>query len=106
MASRRYSTVKGPFRADDIREGDPYELSNGHPIYCAPAGRRGGRANLVGGAALETDPRVQAAGIDVGFSQSPGHLRAPDISVGDFENEPGWASGEVCIERTARLRID
>jgi len=27
---------RGPFRADQLRPGDRYELSNGHPIYCAP----------------------------------------------------------------------
>lgn len=32
----------GPFRADQIREGDPYELSNGHAILCLPTGMRGG----------------------------------------------------------------
>lgn len=81
----------GPFTADQIREGDPYELSNGHAILCMPTGRRGGRSNLTGGTVLETDPAVKAAGVDVGYSDEPGHLRAPDISVGDFSNEPGWA---------------
>src|SRR5580658_4213186 len=28
------SIDEGPFRADQIREGDPYELSNGHAIRC------------------------------------------------------------------------
>jgi len=81
----------GPFRADQIREGDPYELSNGHALLCLPTGRRGGRSNLTGGNALETDPAVKSAGVDVGYSDDPGHLRAPDVSVGDFADEPGWA---------------
>lgn len=81
----------GPFRADSIREGDPYELSNGHPIYCLPTGQRGGRANLTGGAVLETDPAAVAAGVDVGYSDAPDHLRAPDVSVGPIANAPGWA---------------
>src|SRR5262245_15617195 len=92
MSSPRHRMSPGPFRADSIREGDRYELPNGHPIYCTPAGPRGGKANLVGGEVLDTDPVVQSAGVDVGFSQNPGHLRAPDISVGDFADEPGWAT--------------
>ncbi len=83
----------GPFRAEHIREGSPYELSNGHPVYCLPSGRRGGHSNLIGGEVLETDPAVKSAGVDVGFSKDPGHLRAPDVSVGDFAKEPGWAPG-------------
>jgi hypothetical protein len=80
----------GPYRADQIRSGDPYELSNGHRVLCMGTGRRGGRANLVGGEVLETDPAVKSAGVDVGFSRDPLHLRAPDVSVGDFADEPGW----------------
>jgi hypothetical protein len=83
----------GPFRAEHVREGSPYELSDGHPVLCLPTGRRGGRANLIGGEVLETDPAVRAAGVDVGFSKDPSHLRAPDVSVGDFADEPGWAPG-------------
>jgi Uma2 family endonuclease len=81
----------GPFRADQIKEGSPYELSNGHVIQCFPSGRRGGVSNLLGGSVVGTDPAVKVAGVDVGFSQDPSHLRAPDVSVGDFALEPGWA---------------
>ena len=91
--SGRSLLAPGPFRADQIREGSPYELSNGHPVLCMPTGRRGGRSNLIGGEVLETDPAVKSAGVDVGFSKDPSHLRAPDVSVGDFANEPGWAPG-------------
>lgn len=83
--------VPGPHTADQIREGDPYEISNGHLIRCLPTGRRGGRSNLGGAQALDTDPAVKSAGIDVGYSERPDHLRAPDISVGNVDNEPGWA---------------
>ncbi len=58
-----------------------------------PTGRRGGRANLTGGAVLETDPAAEAAGVDIGYSDAPNHLRAPDVSVGPIPNEPGWAAG-------------
>jgi Uma2 family endonuclease len=92
MAARTF-LAPGPFRAEQIREGSPYELSNGHPILCLPTGRRGGVSNLIGGEVLETDPAVKSAGVDIGFSKDPGHLRAPDVSVGDFANEPGWAPG-------------
>ncbi|MBK9264810.1 MAG: Uma2 family endonuclease [Polyangiaceae bacterium] len=92
MSSANRSYAPGPFTADQIRAGDPYELSNGHPIYCLPTGRRGGRANLTGGSVLETDPAVKSAGVDVGFSDNPKHLRAPAVSVGDFEDAPGWAT--------------
>ncbi|NUQ78906.1 MAG: Uma2 family endonuclease [Polyangiaceae bacterium] len=85
--------VPGPFVASQIQPGSRYELSNGHPVYCMPSGKRGGRSNLVGGEVLETDPSVKSAGVDVGFALQENGLRAPDVSVGDFENEPGWAPG-------------
>lgn len=85
-------TVPGPFVADQLRSGDPYELSNGHPIACLPTGRRGSTRNLIGGTALETDPKVPAAGVDLGVSTEPGMLRAPDIAVGPIEDQSGWAT--------------
>jgi Uma2 family endonuclease len=91
--SARTLLAPGPFRAEHIREGSPYELSEGHPVLCLPSGRRGGRSNLIGGQVLETDPAVKSAGVDVGFSKDASHLRAPDVSVGDFADEPGWAPG-------------
>jgi Uma2 family endonuclease len=93
MAPPRTLMAPGPFRVEHLREGSPYELSNGHAVLCAPTGRRGGRSSLVGGEVLETDPAVKAAGVDVGFTPGPGDMRAPDIAVGDFSNEPGWAPG-------------
>ncbi|HEX4962660.1 MAG TPA: Uma2 family endonuclease [Thermoanaerobaculia bacterium] len=83
----------GPFRADQLRSGDPYELSNGHPIHCLPTGRRGGKAVNVGGGVLASDPAVQDVGVDTGFSPSPDVLRAPDLSVGKIPDLPGWAEG-------------
>ncbi len=83
----------GPFRADQIREGDPYELSNGHAIRCMTAGGRHGSAHIVGAAVLTSDPALdRPAGIDVGISWNDGkNLRAPDIVVGTDLSEPGWA---------------
>jgi hypothetical protein len=46
---------------------------------------------LHGGQVLETDPQVDSAGIDVGFSPGPKDLRAPDVAVGNVADEPGWA---------------
>jgi Uma2 family endonuclease len=84
---------QGPFRADQIRSGDPYELSNGHPIHCLPTGGRGAKAMNVGGGVLASDPAVQDVGVEAGFSPSPETLRAPDLSVGDFPDQPGWVQG-------------
>ncbi len=81
----------GPFLAEQLKSKDPYELSHGHAIFTPPTGQRGGRANLEGGTVLGTDPDVASAGIDVGFSAAPDALRAPDISVGNVKDEPGWA---------------
>lgn len=84
---------RGPFRADQLRSGDPYELSNGHPVRCLPTGSRGGRATNVGGGVLASDPAVPDVGVDVGFSPSPEILRAPDLSVGEMPDQPGWVQG-------------
>ncbi len=32
---------RGPLHAEQLRSGDPYELSNGHAILVLPTGRRG-----------------------------------------------------------------
>jgi Uma2 family endonuclease len=87
----------GPFRADQLRSGDPYELSNGHPVRCLPTGSRGGRATNVGGGVLASDPAVQDVGVDVGFSPSPEILRAPDLSVGEMPDQPGWVQGAPAL---------
>ncbi len=88
-----YSTSHGPFLADQIREGDPYELSNGHAIRCLPTGGRGSEAAATGAAVLKSDPEVDSAGVETGYSPSPGTLRAPDVAVGNVPREPGWVKG-------------
>ena len=85
--------ASGPFSAQHIRSGDPYELSNGHPIQCLPTGGQGSRANLLGGTVMESDPDVEEAGVDTGFSPHKGVLRAPDVAVGHVPNRPGWVQG-------------
>jgi hypothetical protein len=42
---------------------------------------------------LASDPAVQDVGVDVGFSPSPEVLRAPDLSVGEIPDQPGWVQG-------------
>lgn len=81
----------GPFRVDQLRPGDPYELSDGHAIVSEPSGRRHGRKHLIGGAALATDPAVEEAGVEVGHVLDEATLRAPDVSVGGVADEPGYA---------------
>jgi Uma2 family endonuclease len=93
MKTKASQTGRGPFVSSQIPEGSRYELSDGHAIYCAPTGARGSQSNLVGGAVLDTDPAVESAGVDTGFSPEPGMLRAPDIAVGNVPNEPGWVRG-------------
>jgi Uma2 family endonuclease len=81
MTDKAIRNQAGPFRADQLHEGDRYELSQGHPIYCAPAGRDHAGRNLTGASVLDTDPAVEWAGVDAGFSPEPGTMRAPDIAV-------------------------
>jgi len=88
-----FPTSHGPFRADQLHSGDPYELSAGHAIQCLPTGGRGSRANLIGGQLLDSDPDVESAGIDTGFAPYPDMLRAPDVAVGNVSDEPGWVKG-------------
>jgi Uma2 family endonuclease len=85
--------TKGPFKAEYLRSGDPYELSEGHAILCLPTGGRGSLANLLGGSMLDSDPAAEAAGVDTGFSPEPGTLRAPDVAVGAIPDTPGWVKG-------------
>lgn len=79
--------------ASDLRSGDPYELSDGRAIYCAPTGGDGSRGTLLGGEVLSTDPAVKEAGIDAGYSARPKDLRAPDVAVGNVPDAPGWIAG-------------
>ncbi len=82
----------GPFHVDQIRDGDPYELSNGHPIQCLPTGGNGAGSNLRGGYVLDTDPAAPPVGIDAGIALSDGTLRAPDVAVGIGPEKPGWST--------------
>lgn len=92
--------MRGPFFADQIRSGDPYELSHGHPVYCAPTGGRGSGPNQLGASVVGWDPAVQEAGVDAGYSPVPDMVRAPDVAVGNVPDAPGWIKGvpDLAIE--------
>src|SRR5689334_8363416 len=91
---------RGPFRAEHLRSGDSYELSNGHAILCLPTGGSGSGPTQLGASVVGWDPAVKEAGVDTGYSPEPGTLRAPDVAVGNVPNKPGWVSGapELAIE--------
>lgn len=91
--SHDMALARGPFRPSHVKEGDRYEISNGHPVHVSPAGGRHGREHLVGARALASDPAVTEIGVDVGYELSEDTLRAPDISVGNVPDAPGWAKG-------------
>jgi len=82
----------GPFRADQLQDGDRYELTDGHPRYCAPARADHAGPNATGAAIVDSDPDVQWTGVDAGFSPDPGTLRAPDVSVASppADGQGGW----------------
>ncbi len=84
----------GPFRADQIHEGDHYELSEGHAIHCMTAGDRHGNAHTAGTLTVATAAlSARQTGIDVGVAWNDGkNLRAPDLSVGREPQGNGWAS--------------
>jgi hypothetical protein len=94
----------GPYRASDIREGEPVELSNGYKIECMGTGRRGSRSNGAGFMVLDSDPIAPPAGVDAGISPVPTMLRAPDVAVGGLDNEPGWSptAPPLCLEYADR----
>lgn len=82
----------GPYRASQLREGDPYELDNGHLVECLPSGVRHATANVVGAAVLDSDPAVAGTvAVDVGIAfNDDKNLRAPDVAVGVTGRAPGW----------------
>lgn len=88
---RRFS--RGPFRADQLQSGDPYELSHGHPILCLPKGGRSSKARSVGALVLFSDPTILDVGMDAGFSPTPDTLWAPDLAVAELPDHSGWVQG-------------
>jgi Uma2 family endonuclease len=100
MRSKPGLQDRGPFRAEHLRSGDPYELSNGHAVLCLPTGGSGSQPNRLGASVVGWDPAVKEAGVDTGYSPEPGTLRAPDVAIGNVPNKPGWVPGvpDLAIE--------
>lgn len=97
MSSAEQRRERGPFIAKDLREGR-YELSEGHPIYCEAADGQHGSMTLIGSLLLATDPDVEEAGVDIGFTgEDPGTLRAPDVAIGNVPTRPGWVRGAPAL---------
>jgi len=57
MSKHLHTREQGPFRAEQLNEGDRYELSHGHPVYCAPGGRENDRPVAAGASARLPLPR-------------------------------------------------
>jgi len=93
MPSRVRAADRGSLRADQFQSGDPYELSHGHLISCAPTGGSGSGPNRLGASVLGWDPKVKEAGVDTGYEPVPDVLRAPDVAIGNVPNKPGWVKG-------------
>ena len=85
-------SAPGPFRVDQLRDGDPYELSQGHPVQCLPTGGNGSGPNGRGFVVLDTDPAAPPAGVDAGIALSDKTLRAPDVTVGIGPEQRGWST--------------
>lgn len=90
----------GPFVSSDFRSGDPYEVSFGHRVPCAPTGGSGSGPYALGASVVGWDPAVTEVGVDAGHSPEPRRLRAPDVAVGNVPNKPGWIQGfpQLAIE--------
>ncbi len=93
MSKPHHRTGRGPVRADQLRAGDRYEVSQGHPYYCAPTGGDGARGVIAGALVLDSDPAVDSTGVDAGYQISEDTMRAPDIAVGGVPDAPGWVKG-------------
>jgi Uma2 family endonuclease len=97
MVDRARREGRGPFRVDQLHDGDRYELSEGHALYCYPGGHEHGRTRAILSGILGTDPDVEEAGADVGHQLTDDTLRAPDVSVGNVPPGPGWAQGAPAL---------
>ncbi|NJL29662.1 MAG: Uma2 family endonuclease [Thermoanaerobaculia bacterium] len=88
-----FPSSHGPFRADHVRDGDPYEISAGHAIRVMPTGSRGSDAAATAAIVLKSDPAVEQAGVETGYKLASDTLRAPDVAVGNVPLKPGWVTG-------------
>lgn len=85
----------GPFRPEQVRSGDPYEVRDGHAVWCAPTGADGAGPNGRGFMVLDTDPMAANAGVDAGMQVGALTMRAPDVAVGAFAEKGGWIPGAL-----------
>ena len=106
MASPRLAPAYGPYTAADLKDGDPYELSQGHRIECLPAGGHHAGINSLGASVIDSDPDVEWSGVDAGFELDPVTLRAPDVAVAPAGQAAtaGWIQGvpPLAIEYASR----
>jgi hypothetical protein len=106
MASPRLAPAYGPYTAADLKDGDPYELSQGHRIECLPAGGNHAGINSLGASVIDSDPDVEWSGVDAGFELDPVTLRAPDVAVAPAGQAAtaGWIQGvpPLAIEYASR----
>ena len=112
MPSTRPYLEPGPFLAEQIKDGDRYELLHGNPIHCLPAGRDHALHNADGAMILRSDPDVEWSGVDAGFSPEPGTLRGlePDAEIrarihncDDLEQLRVWLRKAVTVETVADI---
>lgn len=93
MAKPEYDD-EGPFRVHQLKDGDRYELSSGHAIYCTPSGPDHAEKNLTAASVLDTDPDAEWAGVDAGYAPDGKTMRAPDVAVGPAPaKRSGWIPG-------------
>jgi len=84
----------GPFRAHMLRDGDRYELCNGHTIRQPPARVLKGSRITIGSSAIMYDPGItRSCGLNVGIAfNDDKNLRAPNIVLDMDLAGSGWAT--------------
>ncbi|MCP4697764.1 MAG: Uma2 family endonuclease [Gammaproteobacteria bacterium] len=105
MTATQQEPSDGLFSADQIKDGDRYELSDGHRLHCMPGGEDHAEYNRSGCALLGSDPDAEWVGVDGGFSPKSNILRAPDVAVAARPaKRGGWMSGApfLAVEYAAR----
>lgn len=85
-------SAPGPWTAADIRPGEPWEISNGHRIEAMGRRKRGGAAQAAGALVIVTDPGVEFAAVEVGFSPHPQMLRVLGVAVLAEPADSEWAA--------------
>jgi hypothetical protein len=89
-----------PFRAEPLRAGDAYELTNGHPVDCGPTSRGRAGRNRLWFSVLDADPAVKSAGVDAGIGREEGREDGRAV-----RREEGLEGGELDGLRRGSLRV-